>query len=401
MIVMFILSVICDIALYCAFASPFSHLLPDISAPTVIQLIILLATAIGACLLYRIRPLLRYLPLLLLAFYFYRVRTPENTLLLLLPCIYIALTVFLENFSVSTGGLRQKTSICAAIILLPLVLIVVNRYGALTESFYFQSLLLYLCSAICIFRLTLHEQETTFDARFIMINVAPAIGIFAILTVLGSPQVLSAVWQAVRFVFTSWILPVFSFLAAAINSFFNKYFYKQPTEIQFQNIEVPENKLDPIRRVEPEYTGPTFLLTQQVLTIILVVAAILVFSWMIIAKVRRRRTAGTVAETRTTIMPTVQKTSSVRQKQFFLPRDPRLAVRYYYRQFLMICTARGWPPEKSDTSHDIRIKNAGNFPDEDMTRLRALYIKARYSHDNVTNKESKEAGEAVKHMQKS
>ena len=401
MIVMFILSVICDIALFFAFASPLSHQIPDVSAPTIVQLIILLATAISACLLYRIKPLLRYLPLLLLAFYFYRVRTPENTLLLLLPCIYIALTVFMENFSVSAGGLRQKTSICAAIILLPLVLIVVNRYGALTESFYFQSLLLYLCSAVCIFRITLYEQKTTFDARFIMINVAPAIGIFAALTILGSPQVLSVVWRAVRFVFTSWISPVLLFLAGVINDFFNKYFYKKPVETQFRNVEVPDRRIDPARRAAPEFTGPTFLFTQQALTIILVVAAILIFGWMIIAKARRKRAASTVAETRTTIKPTVQKASPARQRQFFLPRDPRLAVRYYYRQFLVICTDRGWPPEKSDTSHDIRIKNAGHFPDDDMSRLRALYIKARYSQDNVTNKESKEAGEAVKHMQKS
>jgi predicted secreted protein len=65
-------------------------------------------------------------------------------------------------------------------------------------------------------------------------------------------------------------------------------------------------------------------------------------------------------------------------RTIFRPKDPRQAVRWYYRKYLKEGASRGAQPEPSDTSLGILRKYGKYFPQEESRQLRDLYIRARY-----------------------
>ncbi len=61
------------------------------------------------------------------------------------------------------------------------------------------------------------------------------------------------------------------------------------------------------------------------------------------------------------------------------PRDPRLAVRYYYAKFLSECRKRGVDIPCGITATELAERTADVFPGADPASLAALYRPARYS----------------------
>ncbi|MCL2227317.1 MAG: hypothetical protein FWB97_06785 [Oscillospiraceae bacterium] len=60
------------------------------------------------------------------------------------------------------------------------------------------------------------------------------------------------------------------------------------------------------------------------------------------------------------------------------PKDPRLAIRWYYRKYLKEGESRGALQNCADTSFHILKKHDGRFPAEESKQLRDIYIAARY-----------------------
>ena len=60
------------------------------------------------------------------------------------------------------------------------------------------------------------------------------------------------------------------------------------------------------------------------------------------------------------------------------PRDPRLAVRFYYAKFLQECRRRGMTVNPGCTSEELAAQSAEFFPGTDPAALRELYAAARY-----------------------
>ncbi len=71
----------------------------------------------------------------------------------------------------------------------------------------------------------------------------------------------------------------------------------------------------------------------------------------------------------------------------FRPRDPRLAVRYYYARFLAECRRRGLMLPKGMTSEEVAGYTSGMFPGADPMKLTKLYAPARYSECQAITKE--------------
>ena len=60
------------------------------------------------------------------------------------------------------------------------------------------------------------------------------------------------------------------------------------------------------------------------------------------------------------------------------PRDPRLAVRWYYARFLHECRRRGVPLPAGMTAEEVSRRASDAFPGADTGALTALYRPARY-----------------------
>ena len=87
---------------------------------------------------------------------------------------------------------------------------------------------------------------------------------------------------------------------------------------------------------------------------------------------------------------------------FLRPRDPRLAVRYYYARFLAECRRRGCAVSAGMTVTELTAHCASRFPDADPKVLSALYIPARYSAVRaVTAADARRAEEAWRALKRS
>lgn len=60
------------------------------------------------------------------------------------------------------------------------------------------------------------------------------------------------------------------------------------------------------------------------------------------------------------------------------PRNPRQAIRWYYRRYLLKGASKGANLEDSDTSLSVLVKFGSFFNESEERAFRELYLKARY-----------------------
>ena len=82
-----------------------------------------------------------------------------------------------------------------------------------------------------------------------------------------------------------------------------------------------------------------------------------------------------------------------RRLPYIRPRDPRLAVRFYYAKFMQECLRRGIRVLPGQTSEEVVHTAAAQFPMEEVRKLTRLYGPARYSTTSITSQEADEAAE--------
>ena len=86
-----------------------------------------------------------------------------------------------------------------------------------------------------------------------------------------------------------------------------------------------------------------------------------------------------------------QKHERKRKAGFFRPREPRQAVRWYYRKYLKTGLSRGVKITPVDTSLTILKKSGNLFPGTELKQIRGLYISARYRYNERINESDAEA----------
>ena len=401
MILIFLLEIICDITFYMVFANISSQVFFEVSINSLLPLLIMAISASCAYLLRQARTWRRYLALLLLPLCFLGQHSIVAAIVLLLPCVYIALTIWQENFNYEISRLRKKIGLCSILIFLPLVAALFNNgYEALYSLQYFHYLFIYIGCAICVLRIARSDAKTATDMKFILISIAPVIVCLAALAIAGSPRVLAVLWQAVSFIWLNIIAPVIMFTGRLLSLLLPTIDYRGDRTVTNDYSEKRHEE-----GIESELVGaplPDYILTiiQWILIILVIVFAIFVLR-KVISSLKKRSLLSSpgFSEIRSSAMPMAEEMPANMKQSLFTPRNPRLAVRHHYRRFLKLCAERGHPPHKGDTTIDINSKNEKYFPAVSMAKLRELYIKARYSEHVIESGESKEAGELVKHLQ--
>jgi len=86
--------------------------------------------------------------------------------------------------------------------------------------------------------------------------------------------------------------------------------------------------------------------------------------------------------------------------KIFVPKDPRLAVRFYYRKFLTLCLEHGIAISPSNTSSQIQEKAQRIFPGKTLQEIRQLYIAARYDDKPVSPEEVEKIKSLYKEIKK-
>lgn len=95
----------------------------------------------------------------------------------------------------------------------------------------------------------------------------------------------------------------------------------------------------------------------------------------------------------------LEKMSYKKSAAMFRPKEPRLAVRWYYRKYLKEGVSRGALLLPSDTSERVLIKYESLFEGDSSAGLREAYIKARYSQrEQVTGGDVAQVQELWKNL---
>ena len=80
---------------------------------------------------------------------------------------------------------------------------------------------------------------------------------------------------------------------------------------------------------------------------------------------------------------------------FLRPKDPRQAIRWYYRKYLKEGLPGGEQLDPTDTSLRILEKSRARFPGADAGKLRGIYLAARYRYRQEPTKEDAELASQI------
>ena len=371
----------------------------------------LLVTSIAAPLAYwlnNVRPWLRFIPMVLLSLCFfplfmfplgsYPIQNMATALFLLVPFIYLIVEISFRQFSADTGALRRN--IKRSIIIVSAVTLVIVLFSGvdhmwLFSTYYLHYGIVFFVCAFGLLRIARVPKEMLSDPKFIAISLVPIV--VTILLLLASQQIASVIWHVVRFVGLNIITPVINFLARGITWFFSLFYTHDPaTAPPIDFIYDPGNETTVNYLPFLEILMHTHILA-GFFTILL--AGVAYKALKAILRRKQKHTKNGLTEERSHVVSASKKSAETHTGHkygFFTPRDPRMAVRYHYRRFLKLCAEKGVSPELGDTSEEVNAKNQKNFPGASMARLRTLYIKARYSQHDIDKSESKEVEELVK-----
>jgi hypothetical protein len=409
MIVVFVMAIICNIIMYMIFINSVAPFLFSIEAFSLIPVVIMTIVAILGYYLDDLAPFgknSRFLPLLLLPLCFLPFQGIVPALFMVLPCGYLILNITIKNFSVDFPKTRKHILFCMKFAFLPLLVAFFGGYEYLVTTNYFPFLFLFLAFGICLLRMLLNDESTISNSRFILSNLGLIGGILTLLLVFGSPPVMRFFFNIGGFILRNILIPILTAVLrflALLSSLFSVYEDREITFLYHLIEEEREPRLYAMPRTAYDslfVNIPGVLL--GILIVFVVIFVILVIRNIFIeqrkkylnlttqtSNFKRQRMSGTDIS-----KDEVQR----KEKRFFKPRDYRLAIRYNYSRFLRMCKEKGSPPIIGNTTTEIHQANREFFNEPTMTRLRELYLKARYSDVEITKDESIESGELLKRL---
>jgi len=313
-----------------------------------------------------------------------------------MPLAYLCVKIARRDFSLKAEWMRKSIKGLTILAFAPIITSAFGGFAMLSSAFYFHYVILFIACAMGILRIARAKESMHSDPKFLMISLAPVF--VTALLILTSLQIASVIWRTVQFIGGSIIVPLVLFIARGIEWFFGLFYTHEP-----DSVPVPDDYDYILREVTIQDETPIVVGDIYIYILAGILTTTLAFVvYRVLKAIYRRKQTSTnkgISEVRSHITSLQGKSaekSAEHKHSLFTPRDPRMAVRYHYRQFLKLCAEKGSPPEQGDTSEEICTKNKTNFPIESMSKLRELYIKARYSKHDIKKSESKEAGKLLK-----
>ena len=401
MIILFTMKIICNILIYMIFINIVAPILFSVEAFTLIPILVMSVTALLGYFLGNLEgkgQRLRFFALLLLPLCFLPFEI-TSWALLLPTCGYLIINIWFKNFAFDFSKTREQIILYLKFVFLPVLFTLFGGYKYLVEVNYFPYLFLFLGFSFCLLRMLLNDENAISNPRFILYNLGVIGCIFTALLILGSPFVMRLVFNIGAWIVRFILLPLLLILQALVILIVNIFTTYEDREITFLELLVEE--IAPIDGEGVDITEGFFNGVPDPVMwifILFVVVFFLVFIRVIVRAGRMRGTDVNVNVFRVQDAWVKEKGSLGQSRRIFAPKDDRLAIRFYYGRFLKMCTEKGNPPKAGDTTKEIYLENREVFSEAAMSELRELYIKARYSHDEIEQGEGKKSGELLKQL---
>lgn len=394
------IKMLCDLSVYMIYAQLVCTWLGapvDGRAP-----LLLLALAGGLCCLLRERGPARFAPLLLVPASLVFMPSLAGVLVLLAPAAYLGVTAARQLFRIEHSeccdGFRRG---CLA--LLPLAVMPLFGIGELLARVALPLAVLYLSCSVLLLRMLRHAPEVLSRPRFVALNgavLALALGVAALVS---SPAVLNALGAGLGWLYQTLIVPPlmllgyvaagFMWVAMRVIQWLNRGSQTEDADKDLQ-VSLQDNPL--LEGVEPVETPELMRALLTTLFIVVCIAAAWWFFRKMLGYRARDAAAPAVAEDRGAAEASRRGERAPR----FRPRDPRGAVRWDYRRFLMLERRLGIIVPHSGTSETAADLGKQSFPAEPVDRLSDIYRVARYSEREITHDMAEQTHEAVRELKR-
>ena len=315
-----------------------------------------------------------------------------------LPALYIALTIIGQRYYIDhdTQADQFRTGI-AVIVCFSIVFVLVLGLDHIVPF-----AMIFLIANIFMLRLLRQDAEIFNETKFRVMNLLTVGATLLAAVIITSKPALMLLGKFYDFILTLlqpvlylfvyggyglyWVL---TWIIATVRSLMSGESVDQNQLLESGMELLPEG-------FEPDYLGtsPDFVrLVQGAIVVIGVLLVVLYFLGN--RRGRNKRSEGSIREVRSSVTnyrPDEEKIYA----DHFPPREPRAAVRYYYRNFLRICQNLGHEFPRHFTSKHIENTISYHFEKEPLQRMRDTYIRARYSEQEITKEDVKQIKEQVK-----
>lgn len=387
MILCYFLKLLSECSLYFVLANCFL----SIAFTGINSLIPAILCALCGCCAFRLNQTkkkgLRYLalPLLLLNGFF--VQGIGTAMVLFLPCFYLFMLIKEEHFFLDSE--QQAFVFRWGLVASFLCFFLFGSFIGLHWVVPF--ILTFLFSSSFLMRLLRQNQSTLQDKRYLLhtaFQLGATLAAAALLTTETVLQQLQRLWAW----FYSLLLEPISFyfavaltyIGTAVDGLFQSVFtgikhkewhyqggvhHRWHDEVFYQEIQESMSQ-----------ESPAVIFLQICCLIIGICVVLAIIRWRRKGEKLHRQTA--VKETRRTLE--VQKKEEKPPMDLLPPKEPRLAVRYYYRRFLYLCKKLEYQFPVSFTSQKIEESVRRQFGADSPHAIRQTYIRARYSNEEVS-----------------
>jgi hypothetical protein len=269
---------------------------------------------------------------------------------------------------------------------------------ALAQTQILPFVILHLFCGVLSLRLSRHQRQALGRKAMNLINLLLLLCFFLLCLSFVYSHLWLLAWQGLALLYRHVLLPLLLLLAAAIALPFFAFGLllkllteKRPPGQGFPLTAVLDESIEAAVSETPlaVFPEPLRYALLSLLLLVLLWAAWRLFR-QLAARPSGKAASPAVSESRQRLSP-----DAGQDLELLPPRDPRAAVRYYYRKFLRLCQKQGLMPDTSHTSLDIQVMAKKLLPSQEaaITELRRLYLPARYDESgNATDKEK--AGQA-------
>lgn len=247
---------------------------------------------------------------------------------------------------------------------------------------------IYLLSSIMLVRSLRHIESGMDMKKLNRINLK-YLGIIAALSII---MTIDSIRNAVVFIFSKiyeviidgllaiLLIPI-RFLFMLVENLIEWLAGRELVEVEFgtQEMEFGENGVDYRDLIQSEVVKEIVFSVLSLAVFILIIYII----YKILSKIGNRGHEGLEYQEEREYI----KTDKRKKNRFFerYPKELKEQVRYYYRKYLRALTKKKVEIKSSDTSLDIKETSKETFKNED--KIREIYIKARYSNDDIKDED--------------
>lgn len=264
---------------------------------------------------------------------------------------------------------------------------------------------LFFAFGVLFLRITRLGEEYRRNVRFWVWNGVYVIGVLFLAAALTSKVVVQAVLWLVKNIYFKLIVPIlmaFVYVAAGAANLvlwlLRKLFPPEIAE-QIQDITMPMMaKGTPFTQEAEEVAG--LPMPFRVFAWIELAVVVMLLVWYFV-----RRLLGEVSrEKRMPQAGTIEKSSLERPERPFRRKrnsaKQQEGIRFVYQKFLKLCRKQGIEITASDTSREIQKKAQHVWDEKTTEALRELYLKARYSEQQIQESEIEQAKREYRKLQK-